>query len=387
MMRSRVGSTVFTRVAVLILVMCSTAACREVASSTRDYRVGVESSEVASALFAVFSQGAGPTISNVTVLTSGNVEKYGRFEISFDVDTVAANPYFRYDNDPPPGLEAATGITVDARFLAPSETDWNNAKTLPCFYYQPVEEVGTGDYAALLPVGEAEWRCRFTPEEIGAWQYRVTATDAGGASESPVSGFSCVNCTGENCRGFIRVSQTDPRFFEFSDGEPFVSPLLSMEQGGPFNTLARIRTNIPRLGNNGAHFIRWFPTGEGANFFIAPYGDDIRINWAFGGSWVDFDDVDTQAGKIASFRPYYYATQLIPVEPGQYRFSFRGKVEGDRVMRVQVGNSFEDICASTSTYHEDQGGACNYRQDGWNDYSLEVTNSGNTTLAVGVRGL
>ena len=387
MKRIRFVSTVVARIAVFLLAMCSAAACRPAASSGQVSCAGCNGSAVISALFAANAESAGPIIRDITVLTPGDIEQYGRFELSFDVSTVATNPYFPYDENPPTGVETAAGVTVDALLLAPGETEWNNARTLPCFYYQPVEEVGTGDTAALLPVGEAEWRCRFTPEQVGTWQYKMRATDAGGTSESPESGFSCINCTGDNCRGFVRVSQSDPRFFEFSNGEPFVTPLLSMEQGSPFNTLAEIRTGIPALGNNGARFVRWFPTGEGANYFVAPYGDDIRINWAFGGARVYFDDVDTQAGKIASFRPYYYSTQPIPAVMGQYRFSFKGKVEGEQVMRMQVGTVFEDICSSTSTYHEANGGVCDYKQDGWNAYSLEVTNSGNTTLAVGVRGL
>jgi len=332
--------------------------------------------------------GSGPAVGPITVQTPGPVEKYARFEVSFDItNTTATNVYFPYDENTPPGVESGTGISVDALLLPPDETDWNDALTLPCFYYQPVEEVGTGEYSGLLPVGEAEWRCRFTPEEIGIWQYKIRATDAGGAAESPEYSFNCGDCSAEDCKGFVKVSPIDPRFFEFSSGEPFVTLLLSMEQGSPFNTLAKIRTSIPELGNNGVHFVRWFPTGEGANYFVAPYGDTIRINWGFGDAGIKLDDVDTQAGKRTSFRPYYYSTQRIPVEPGRYRFSFRGKVEGQQVMRMQVGDAFEDICSGPSVYHRAREGVCDYIQDGWHDYSLEVTNSGDTTLDVGVRGL
>jgi uncharacterized repeat protein (TIGR01451 family) len=331
---------------------------------------------------------SGPAIGPITVQTPGPIEKYSKFEVSFNItNTTATNMYFPYDENTPPGVESGTGITVDALLLPPSETGWNHAKTLPCFYYQPMKEVGTGEYVELLPVGQAEWRCRFTSEETGTWQYKIRATDAGGTAESREHGFNCSDCLGDNCKGFVKISQTDPRFFEFSNDEPFVTPLLSMEQGSPFNTLAEIRTSIPELGNHGIHFVRWFPTGEGANWFIAPYGDTIRVNWVFGDARIAFDDVDTQAGKRTSFRPYYYSMQPIPVEPGQYRFSFRGKVEGEQVMRVQVGDAFEDICSSTGTYHKANGGVCDYNQDGWYDYSLEVTNSGNQTLYVGVRGL
>ncbi len=380
----RIVILTIANIGAILLALCSTAVDRPTGAISTATDIAVEGDWPMAAVEAGIVE-SGPTIGPITVQTPGPIEKYAKFVVSFDVtNTTATNMYFPYDENTPPGVESGTGITVDALLLPPSETDWSNAKTLPCFYYQPVEEVGTGEYAGLLPVGEAEWRCRFTPEEIGTWQYKIRATDAGGTVESPEYGFDCSNCTGENCRGFVRVNS---KFFEFSNGEPFVTPLLSMEQGSPFNDLARIRTNIPNLGNNGVHFIRWFPTGEGANMFIAPYGDTIEINWGFGDAWMTLDDVDTQSGKRTSFRPYYYSTQRIPVEPGQYRFSFRGKVAGEQVMRMQVGNAFEDICSSTSTHHQSNGGVCDYNQDGWYDYSLEVTNSGNTTLAVGVRGV
>ena len=160
-----------------------------------------------------------------------------------------------------------------------------------------------------------------------------------------------------------------------------------MEQNSPFNTLAAIRNNIPLLGENGIRFVRWFPTGEGANMFVAPFGDTLRINWAFGDSYTLFDDVDILAGKQTRFRPYFYATQSIPVEPGQYRFTFRGKAVGEQVMRLQVGSNFVDICATGNTHHALNGENCDYTHATWQDYALTVTNTITGNLHVGVRGL
>jgi len=300
------------------------------------------------------------------------------------------NPYLPYDPATPPGVTAATGITVDALLLPPGETDWGDAQTSPCFYYQPVEEVGTGGAAALLPVGQADWRCRFAPDISGTWRYKVRAADAGGTTESAEGQFTCVPSAN---KGFIRVSDNDSRFFEYADGTPFVTPLINAEQGSPFNTLAGIRDTIRKMGESGIRFVRWFPTGEGANYFVAPYGDTIRINWSFGNSWITADGADTAAGKLFSFTPYYYSSQTIPVVPGaRYRLSFRASVTGDRVLRAQLGNlsgGTVDVCASAGTYHEAVGQACTYAQDGWHDYEVVVTipSSGVSTLNVGVRGL
>ena len=146
----------------------------------------------------------GGITTNLSDYANGQVPQYQKFEVSFDIiSTTATNPYFPYDPSPPPGVEAGTGITVDALLLPPGETNWSNAKTLPCFYYQPVEEVGSSDNAALLPVGTPEWRCRFTPEITGTWQYKIRATDADGTSESTVHQFAC---TPSSNKGFVRTS-------------------------------------------------------------------------------------------------------------------------------------------------------------------------------------
>lgn len=329
-----------------------------------------------------------PVIQPITVQTSGSIPKYDKYEISFDIDTVATNPYFPYDPSPPAGVEVGTGITVDMLLLAPGEADWNNAKTLPCFYYQPSEEVGSGSNIALLPVGPAEWRCRFTPDIVGNWQYKIKATDAQGTSESSVYQFTVID---SNNKGFIEASETDTRFFEFSDGTPFITPLTSMERAY-FNTLAEIRSRIPTLGEGAIRFVRWFPTGEGANFFVAPFSDWIKIVWHWvGGSTLT--DPDTASGKIWSFLPGYHTAQMIPAVPGdKYRLSFRAEVTGEKVLRAEFGDhggnlGSIDIGSTESTYHENVNGeTLTYKQDGWHDYVLEGVNSA-STLGVYLRGL
>lgn len=338
---------------------------------------------------------SGPIMSEAGINTNladypgGQIPRYAKLEIAFDItDTTATNTYFPYDDHTPPGVEGATGISVDVWLLPPGEMDWNRARRLPCFYYQPVEEVGSGGQSALLPVGKAEWRCRFSPDIPGTWRYKIRATDVGGSSESAVHQFMCVL---SNQKGFVRVSTADHRFFEFADGSPLVTPLVNLEQGSPFNTLAGIRANVQKLGENGIRFVRWFPTGEGANFFVAPFGDTMRINWRFGDGELQADNVDTLAGKRFSFRPYYYSSQILPVMTGaRYRLSFRARVAGEQVLRAEIGDvsgASIDICSGTSAYHQSQGETCHYRRDGWHDYAIEVTNSDDTTWSIALRGL
>ena len=58
-------------------------------------------------------------------------------------------------------------------------------RTVPCFYYQPVD-------ANLTPVGQPDWRCRYSPETIGTWRYRVRLIDAIGQAESAEHTFEAI---------------------------------------------------------------------------------------------------------------------------------------------------------------------------------------------------
>ncbi|MGD2207475.1 MAG: hypothetical protein PVH17_11925, partial [Anaerolineae bacterium] len=305
----------------------------------------------------------------VSVL-GGPVPQYDTFEFSPTITTTAANPYFPYDPAPPSGVEPGLGATVDASYLAPGATEWTFA---PCFWYQPVEEFN----GALLPAGEAEWRCRFAPRVVGQWAYKVRVTDAAGTRETPVSYFDCV---ASSSKGFVEVSPQDHRFFEFSDGTSFLTPLVNVEQGSPFNGFKQAADSLASLG--AVRFIRWFPTGEGANYHVIPWGDDIRSTWKFGGGQVKTDDTDV--GEQFSFRPYYYSTQSLPVRPGNHTLSLRAHVTGEQVVRAQVGNlGHIDICSTANTLHA----ACDHRSDAWQSFSLDITNPNAATLTVAVRGL
>ena len=328
----------------------------------------------------------GPVIGSLRVQTAGPIEKYAKFEVAFDIsDTTATNPYFPYDPAAPAGVESGSGISVDALLLPPGETDWNRAKALPCFYYQPVEERGSGAGIGLVPVGPGAWRFRCTPERGGTWQYRVRATDAGGTGESAVQQFTCIDSTR---KGFIRVSSTDPRFFEFANGEPFLAPLVNLEEGSPFASLAQIRANLAQMGHNGVRFVRWFPTGEGANYYVLPFGDSLHMSWGFGNTESKADYVDSALGNRFSYAPYYYSAQEVPALPGAtYRLSFRALVLGEQVLRAQVGGVSLDICSASSTYHQSVGGTCGARNSGWEDYSLVIPNASASTLNVALRGL
>ena len=215
----------------------------------------------------------GPQISGVT--DTGPIPRYDKFEITFDValdpSNPNVNPQLPYDPDPPQGLEPSNplhnGITVDAVFTSPSGETYQQ----PAFVYQQYDDnfgipkehwsYSSSPQEWYYPVGEQVWKARFAPHEPGNWSYYLTATDASGSTQSMLRFFIVEE---SNNKGFIRVSPTDPRYFEYDSGETFVS------LGGNFglNLDRPIIANKPlfdSLQQNNVKLIRqWFSGFPGA---------------------------------------------------------------------------------------------------------------------------
>ena len=187
-----------------------------------------------STLWVVFptqirAQGA-LSISNITDNRSqyppnNQIPKYAKFEISFQIqNTVAQNLNFSYtppNPTPYPGAENYPydqGITVDAQFLPPGQTVWINQ---PAFYYQDfLDETHTTQWGSdwYYPTNNFSWKVRYAPNQIGTWQYRLTATDASGTTTSATQNFTVSN---SSSHGFVKVASGDRRYFEFDDGTYF----------------------------------------------------------------------------------------------------------------------------------------------------------------------
>lgn len=120
-----------------------------------------------------------------------------------------------YDANPPLGIEAGVGISVDAQF---SPDEWQTVYTQPAFHFQAFEAAVKSGREWFYPTGEYAWKVRFAPYQAGEWQYRLVAQDASGRSVTPAVSFTVVPSSKP---GFIRVSQQDPRYFEYENGAYF----------------------------------------------------------------------------------------------------------------------------------------------------------------------
>jgi hypothetical protein len=202
-----------------------------------------------SAIF-VIPVSAAPTISNVVSPQTGST--YTKFEIQFQIqNSTADNNFFPYDANPPPGLESSLpnrkGITVEAIF---SQDNFATSFKVPAFYWKEYQtRDGSGNLITkggtpwFYPTGQFKWVVRFSPNKAGSWQYKLSATDAGGTTTSQAYSFSITN---SGKKGFVKPSKKDPRYFEFDNGTPF------LYQGIQFNSYPKTYADdFVKLKNDG----------------------------------------------------------------------------------------------------------------------------------------
>ncbi|MBI5229227.1 PKD domain-containing protein [Candidatus Micrarchaeota archaeon] len=158
---------------------------------------------------------------NLLSYPDGKVPLFEKFELNFNVDSIAENPFWPFDENPTPpnAIPAKMGVSVDGLF---SNDSWQTTLVQPAFYFVDFEHgsatggmLGGGLFNWLYPTSREHWAIRFAPTSIGNWKYKIRITDAAGSFESSEYSFECVN---GSSHGFVRVSPTDKRYFKYSDG-------------------------------------------------------------------------------------------------------------------------------------------------------------------------
>lgn len=210
----------------------------------------------------------GVQIGNVSA-SQVSIPLYEKFEATFTINNAAASNFdFPYDPNPPPGLPGRIGLTVEGLFLPPGTNDWQQALIQPAFYYQPFERIFAGEAEGLTSAGPATWLVRFAPTQTGAWQYKLRAQDA---SICPVGVTPCTQWAETTSQvftataalpgrhGFVRVSQSDPRYFEFSDGAPF----LGLGHQTSFGSDTQVEDIFDTYQANGVNLLRTWMSATG----------------------------------------------------------------------------------------------------------------------------
>lgn len=145
--------------------------------------------------------GSAPFIRHVEV-NATRIPRYGKFEVTFQLPDRYPDPF---DSDE---------ISVTARIRTPDDRTVIIDGYFGRSYYREV--AATGDH--ISPQGPPFWRVRYSPIVPGRHEYTIKARDEFGETDWGPGTF---HAGPSELPGFVRVSRTDPRYFEFDSRAPF----------------------------------------------------------------------------------------------------------------------------------------------------------------------
>lgn len=121
------------------------------------------------------------------------VPEFGKLEITVGLDIVFSNPF-----DP-------DEVDLSAVFTDPAGKSYK----VPGFLYSAQQD-------SSMNYMDPVWKIRFSPCVKGTWRYEVCVGTKSSAENSEEKQFECIP---SKAKGFIRVSASDPRYFEFTNGD------------------------------------------------------------------------------------------------------------------------------------------------------------------------
>lgn len=181
------------------------------------------------------------------------VERFGRAEFVIHWNRNYTNPFDPEEAD------------INLEVISPT----GKRLHIPAFFYQGFErrliQYGNRSEEWLYPVGNPHWRVRFAPMEVGKYSCQAVVRDQFGTYTSNRVSFEC---SPSKRKGFIRVSQKDSRFLEFTDGTPFFPighNLAFLYYGQYLRDTEVIEGVFRKMAENGANFARiWAGAGDWA---------------------------------------------------------------------------------------------------------------------------
>ncbi|MEI6787275.1 MAG: DUF5060 domain-containing protein [bacterium] len=162
-----------------------------------------------------------PTLRDVRP-SAQQVPCYEKFEVTFDIPDRYANPF-----NPEEVSVTATVATPDGK-----------TNTIDGFHTRDYYRTVTPTGEETLPQGPSHWKIRYAPTQPGLYHYSLHVRDAHGSASWGPGVFVARPSTHP---GFVRVSKTDPRYFEFDNGNYFFP--IGHNIRSPFDE--RFNSNFP----------------------------------------------------------------------------------------------------------------------------------------------
>ncbi len=204
------------------------------------------------------------TFLNLSMVTPAS-GRFQKIEWTFDLAKTYPNPYYSFDQGDTAALNPTTmswvgvdGISVDMHLTAPS------GKTLivPAFWMEDYTRIKDANFSSqgnevLGKKDNGRWHLRFTPSEVGQYQYYLTAQDKIGTARYPTNTTQAFTVTDSTKKGFIHTSTTDPRFLQYDNGQSYV-PIGSGRQWWNDNVARSFdyENAFTKFGQNGVNLTR-----------------------------------------------------------------------------------------------------------------------------------
>jgi hypothetical protein len=165
-----------------------------------------------------------------------NTEKPGlfeKYELTFILSGEWQNPF-----DP-------EQVKVDARVSTPD----GKQLIVPGFFFQ---DYRVNSPKSIEKAGEPVWKIRFSPSKAGSYTIEVVAVNKGREAVSPKLTFTAVDY--KSSHGFLKISKTNPLYFEFEDGTPFFAVAVDNAVSNYFSYMRY----YPRFAHAGGNYNRLF---------------------------------------------------------------------------------------------------------------------------------
>jgi hypothetical protein len=198
------------------------------------------------------------------------VGKYEKLELFIEIGERYDNPFDPEEVDLTVQISSPSGkiLVLPAFFCQDYERrKMNQGRTRENWYY---------------PLGGGAWKARFAPTETGIYSAVANLKDKNRSAQSSRIRFEC---TASKSKGFLRAGRKDPRFFEFSEGEPFfvIGQNLAYISGGQYVNLTKAEKIFATLSKNGANFLRIWTCCKDWSMAIEARKSAWGRSW--GGTW------------------------------------------------------------------------------------------------------
>jgi hypothetical protein len=266
------------------------------------------------------------------------IGRYEKLELTIEVGRKYIHPF-----DP-------CEVQLDVLITEPS----GRSLVAPGFWgqdYQRADLMQSGKPVAwCYPQGTGSWKVRLAPTELGRYTLRASLKDREGQVFSSLVTFECV---ASQSRGFLQAGRENPRFFEFSDGQPFfaIGQNLAFIGEGQYVTIPKAEEIFGKLARNGANFLRIWTCCEDWALAIEANKSAWVRSWtkespivAMPGSegesprrCIQLKGQDGASLAAASSHP-------VALRPGTaYVLTGRARTEGCKALRIQIGGKTLDV--------------------------------------------